>query len=63
MLFYGTHLGCLEKVLPISTHRICFLWTNNVATGKRGCPHNIFLISPRKYMLWVLIRSASARHF
>ena len=24
---------------------------------------DIFLISPRKHMLWVLIRSASARHF
>ena len=29
-----------------------------IATDKRGYPH-IFLISPRKYMLWVLIRSAA----
>ena len=27
-----------------------------IATDKRGYPHNIFLISPRKHMLWVLIR-------
>ena len=33
------------------------------ATDKRGYPHNIFLISPQKHMLWVLIRSASARRF
>ena len=32
----------------------------SIATDKRGYPHNIFLISPRKHMLWVLIRSASA---
>ena len=24
---------------------------------------DVFLISPRKHMLWVLIRSASMRHF
>ena len=29
----------------------------------RGYLVNIFLISPRKRMLWVLIRSASARRF
>ena len=29
-----------------------------IATDKRGYPYNIFLISPRKHMLWVLIRSA-----
>ena len=34
-----------------------------IATDKRGYPHNTFLISPRKHMLWVLIRSASVRHF
>ena len=36
---------------------------NHIATDKRGYPHNIFLISPRKHMLWVLIRSASAYVF
>ena len=30
-----------------------------IAQDKRVYPHIIFLISPRKYMLWVLIRSAS----
>ena len=34
-----------------------------IATDKRGYPHNIFLISPQKHMLWVLVRSASARRF
>ena len=28
-----------------------------IATDKRGYPHTIFLISPLKHMLWVLIRS------
>ena len=30
-----------------------------IATDKRGYPHNIFLMSRLKHMLWVLIRSAS----
>ena len=30
---------------------------------KRGYQHNIFPITPQKHMLWVLIRSASARRF
>ena len=30
---------------------------------KGGYPVNIFLISPQKHMLWVLIRSASLRCF
>ena len=34
-----------------------------IATDKRGYPHNIFLNSPQKHMLWVLIRSASVRRF
>ena len=34
-----------------------------IATDKRGYPHDIFLISPWKHMLWVLIRSASPRRF
>ena len=36
---------------------------SGIATDKRGYPHDIFLISPQKHMLWVLIRSASLRHF
>ena len=34
-----------------------------IATDRRGYLHNIFLTSPRKYILWVLIGSASVRHF
>ena len=34
----------------------------DIATDKRGYPH-IFLISPQKHMLWVLIRSASANEY
>ena len=34
-----------------------------IATDKREYPHNIFLISQRKHMLWVLIRSTSLRRF
>ena len=34
-----------------------------IGLDKGGYPVNIFLISPRKHMLWVLIRSASARRF
>ena len=34
-----------------------------IAIDKRGYPHNIFLISQWKHTLWVLIRSASPRHF
>ena len=34
-----------------------------IASDKRGYPHNIFLISRQIHMLWVLIRSASAKRF
>ena len=33
----------------------------DIATDKREYPHHILLISLQKHMLWVLIRSASAR--
>ena len=35
----------------------------NIGLDKGGYPVNIFLISPRKHMLWVLIRIASVRRF
>ena len=35
----------------------------HIGLDKGGYPVNIFLISPQKHMLWVLIRSASARRF
>ena len=34
-----------------------------IGLDKGGYPVNIFLIPPRKHMLWVCIRSASARRF
>ena len=37
---------------------VCLMKTA-IATDKRGYQHIIFLISRRKHMLWVLIRSAS----
>ena len=46
----------LRRLAPGCRYLFC-----GIATDKRGYPHNIFLISPRKHMLWVLIRSASAR--
>ena len=35
----------------------------HIGLDKGGYPVNIFLISPRKHMLWVLIRSTSPRRF
>ena len=35
----------------------------NMALDKRGYSGNIFLISPQKHMLWLLIRSTMMRHF
>ena len=36
---------------------------NHIGLDKGGYPVNIFHISPRKHMLWVLIRSTLARRF
>ena len=36
------------------------LFDNGIAPDKKGYPH-IFLISPQKRMLWLLIRSTLAR--
>ena len=68
-----THYTCryLAEVLHQGTsgeypHNM-FSWTNKkniyIAPDKRVYPHNIFLISPEKRMLLVLIRSASVRRF
>ena len=53
--YLGLHC-LLRPVCPIQIHkhRKIFLWED-----KGRYPVNIFLISPRKHMLWVLIRSAS----
>ena len=37
------------------------LLTGNIGLDKGGYPVNIFLISPQKHMLWVLIRSTSTK--
>ena len=44
---------------------VCYVFIQQkiIATDKRGYPHNIFLISPWKYMLWVLFRSALPKCF
>ena len=44
-------------------HRYCaYVELLHIGLDKGGYPVNIFLISPRKHMLWVLIRSASWRN-
>ena len=61
----------LILALVKSTHNTCFygevrelyLELIHVGLDKGGYLVNIFLISPQKHMLWVLIRSASVRHF
>ena len=42
---------------------VLFGYHNFIGLDKSGYPVNIFLISPRKHVLWVLIRSASPRCF
>ena len=72
----GTHWNSLIVVLNWnSLPTTCFLSTNEktintswlktegIAPDKGENPHNISLISPRKRMLWVLIRSALSRRF
>ena len=44
----------------------CEQWKKHsfhIPPDKFGYPHIIFLVSPQKNMLWVLIRSASPRRF
>ena len=64
--------GWFESSLGAHVSRYIFsYWSSNkyvsenkiIATDKRGYPHNIFLISRWKHMLWVLIRSTSVRRF
>ena len=70
----GTHKKHLGVVLVMSAPQ-CIMCRNkenintlrlktvSIGPDKSGYQVNNFLISPRKYMLWVLIRRASARHF
>ena len=55
------YLRCFKRVSTniyldavIALDRLCFFQSKSI---------NIFLISPQKHMLWVLIRSALPRHF
>ena len=61
------HWGCIYKTNDQKFYGenepVCLYSIVSIATDKRGYPHNIFLISQRKHMLWVLIRSASPRRF
>ena len=67
--FRASDLGlqCLPNILlGVSRCQWVKVWRFSyfsIATDKSGYPHNIFLISPRKHMLWVLIRSALLRRF
>ena len=45
------------------TRRKLNIICDSIGLDKSGYQFNIFLISPRKHVLWVLIRSASARRF
>ena len=42
--------------------QVCSLINPLTQIDKRDIQRNIFIISPRKLILWVLIRSASVRH-
>ena len=44
-------------------YEIYFTIFVTIGLDKSGYQVNIFLISPQKHMLWVLIRSALARRF
>ena len=47
-----------------TTTVLCYIETfTSIGLDKSGYQVNIFLISPQKHMLRVLIRSASVRHF
>ena len=59
----------IQQLLSISTGNKMDEFSNFYMVGsyigvdRRGYQVNIFLISPQKHMLWVLIRSASPRRF
>ena len=57
-----THEPCHGKraiIANLYKGQVCasVLFHFNIATDKRGYPHNIFLISQRKHTLWVLIKA------
>ena len=53
--------NCLKEILTFVYYGS--IVNKHIGLDKGGYPVNIFLISPRKHMLWVLIRSSSARRF
>ena len=57
-IFGNDRAGCFVLVVVGLQHVYCF-----IGLDKSGYQVNSFLISRRKHMLWVLIRSASARRF
>ena len=57
------NMSLLQSVDLQTSSVILFFKTTGITPDKRWYPHNIFLISPQKHLLWVLIRSASLRHF
>ena len=57
------HANCLlRRHFAWNTNPV-FISEKNIGLDKGGYPVNIFLISPWKHMLWVLIWSALARRF
>ena len=56
----GTALFISFELICRKVHEQVF---QTIGLDKSGCQVNIFLIYPQKHMLWVLIRSASARCF
>ena len=57
-------LSIAEKIIGDSYQQLKTLSQQTyIGLDKGVYPVNIFLISPQKHMLWVLIRSASTRHF
>ena len=52
----GMELGIAQTAkLTVACVVVLSLTATSIATDKRGYLHNIFLISPQKHKLWVLI--------
>ena len=44
------------KQFVLFERNIALVGYTHIATDKRGYPHNIFLISPQKHMLWYSLK-------
>ena len=53
----------LRRMICMFTWFVTIIGSVYIGLDKMGYHVNIFLVSPWKHMLWVLIRSASARRF